>query len=164
MVKSLLTVVGICVALIGLGLLYLSYTVSSIDSGSVAVLLAQDRIPPDFLAGFEFTPWREPDAEIGPFISDERSFDGCEILRYRRGTKSHWLVHCTYYEAEYQRRDGSTVIGPAVGPQPYTTPNFCIYVPLAISGVLLFAAGLVLRSGRNRPDSHPQVLGMVRGS
>ena len=122
------------------------------------------RIAPETLAQFQFTPWCEPDAEVSPFISDERSFDNCDILRYRRGTRRHWLVHYTYYEAEYQRRDGTKVVGPAVGPRACTTPNFFIYLPLAMSGVLLFVAGLVFRSGRGRADSQPQVLGMVRDS
>jgi hypothetical protein len=159
MIRMLLVVLGICVALIGLGLLYLSYTISSIDS---AVLLSQDRIAPETLAQFHFTPWCGPQEDVRPFVSDERSFNNCEILRYRRGTRRHWLVHYTYYEAEYQRRDGSRVTGPAVGPRPYAMPNFFIYVPLTIAGVLLFVAGLVVRSGRGRAVSEPQLLGMVR--
>lgn len=162
MIRMLLVILGICVALIGLGLLYLSYTISSIDGASVAVPLSHDRVAPETLAQFQFTPWCGPQEDVRPFVSDERSFNNCEILRYRRGTRRHWLVHYTYYEAEYQLRDGSRVIGPAIGPRPYTTPNFFIYVPLTIAGVLLFVAGLAVRSGRGRAVSEPQLLGMVR--
>jgi hypothetical protein len=159
MTRKLLTTFGICVALIGLGLLYLSCTVSSIDGASVAVLLAQDRMAPETLAQFHFTPWRAPTGEIQPFISEERSFDNCKILRYRCGTRSHWLVHYTYYEAEYERRDYSKVVGPAVGPRSYTTPNFLTFVPLTLAGVLMFAAGLILQASRGGSVSEPLVLG-----
>jgi len=164
MTTKLLTTLGICVALVGLGLLYLSCTISSIDGASAAVLLAQDRMAPETLAAFRFTPWRAPTGEIQPFISEERSFNSCKILRYRCGSRSHWLVHYTYYEAQYQRLDGSKVIGPAVGPQPYTTPNFLTFIPLTLAGVLMFAAGLILRANRGGAALEPQVLGMIRES
>ena len=161
MLRMLLTTLGICVALVGLGLLYLSCTVSSIDGASTAVLLAQDRMAPEALAAFQFGPWQVPDKEIQPFVSEERSFDNCEILRYRCGTRSHGLVHYTYYEAEYRRPDRTQVTGPAVGPQPYTAPNFFTFIPLTLAGVLIFAAGVVIRAGRTTAVSQPQVLGMI---
>jgi len=161
-IPRLLMAAGIGIAVIGLGLLCWSCAISSADNASPAVLAAQDRIAPEMLAQFRFTPWQAPESDVQPFISAERRFDKRKIVRYRRGTRYHWLVHYTYYEAEYERPDGARVVGPAVGPQAYTTPNFLIHVPLALAGALLFVGGLLGRIGRAWPASEPQVLGMIR--
>jgi len=84
-------------------------------------------------------------SSIRPFLSERRSFENCRILRYRRGTWPHWLVRRTYYEAEYQRSDGTRVVGPVVGPRPYVAPNFLTHVPLITAGVVLFVAGVFWR-------------------
>ncbi|UCD52600.1 MAG: hypothetical protein JSW27_08175 [Phycisphaerales bacterium] len=104
---------------------------------------------------------RPPEPDIQPFVTDYESFDTYEMLRYRCGTRYHWLVRYNYYEAQYRRPDGSEVVGPAVGPQPYTAANFFTHVPLALAGVLLFAASFITRPGCCWGALEPQVLGMV---
>lgn len=118
--------------------------VGRIDTNSVTVLLSQNRMDQEMLSEFDYTPWQEPTTEIRPFHFWDKSFADCKIIRYRRGSSPYLLMWRTYYEAEYQRPDGTIVNGPAFGPLPYTAPNLHIFASVILTGVVILAVGIVL--------------------
>ena len=153
-VKTILITLGAVLTPIGIGLFWFSYKISAIDTYSVTVVLSEDRMGHETLAEFRFTSWREPSASIRPFVHGPKSFEGCEILRYRRGSKLNGLFRYAHYEAEYRMPDGSLVVGPAFGPRPYTAPNLLVFVPLIGGGLAMLVAGIALKS-KKLPELEP---------
>jgi hypothetical protein len=149
-VRTILITLGVILALVGFGLFVWSLKISAIDNGSVTVLLSRDRIGPELMSRLRYTSWQEPSSGIRPFVQSPKSFEGCEILRYRKGTRSRWLMRFTYYEAEYRMPDGSLVIGPAFGPLPYTMPNLFVLGPLIVGGLIMLVAGIAARPRKMR--------------
>ena len=131
--KIILITLGTCLIIGGFGLLLLSYPASAVGTSSFTFLLAVDEIDPEELSQFRYTQWRKPSKGIRPFIFSPKSFEDCKILRYCRGSRPHWYVWVTYYEAEYMMPDGIKVIGQAFGPLPYVAPNLFFDYPHDIS-------------------------------
>ncbi|MBL7185628.1 MAG: hypothetical protein ISS70_04830 [Phycisphaerae bacterium] len=146
--KIILITLGILFIPIGIGLFALSLLPSAMYSGLMELRLSYDDVSAEKLAKFRYTSWREPSQNIRPFVQGPKSFEGCKILRYRRGTRLRWLGWLTYYEAEYLMPDGSLVIGPAFGPRPYAAPNIFVLGPLIVAGLIMFVAGIALISDK----------------
>jgi hypothetical protein len=145
-IKGILITVGVIFIIAGVGLLGLVYRISEVDTHSVTVVLSEDRMGQEALAKFRFTSWQEPSGNIRPFVHGPKSFEGCRILWYRRGSRTNELFEYTHYEAQYRMPDGSQVIGPAFGPRPYTAPNLFLLGSLIVAGVIPLVVGIALRS------------------
>jgi hypothetical protein len=141
-VKPWLIAASVLIMVFSLRHFYLFYVAATIDAGSVTSLIAQGRLDQETLSDFTFSEWRAPTEKIGPFTFNNRSYEGCEIVRYRRGSKPHWLVGHVYYEAEYLRPDGKKEIGPVFGPLPYTAPNLSVSISAAAIGLALLTISL----------------------
>lgn len=146
--KTILITVGVLLVIAGVGLLGLIYKISKVDTYSVTVVLSEDRMSQEALSKLQYTSWLEPSRSIRPFVHGPKSFEGCRILRYRRGSRPNELFEYTYYEAQYLMPDGSMVIGPAFGPRPYTAPNLFLLGSLIVAGVIPLVVGIALRSGK----------------
>jgi hypothetical protein len=142
----MLILISVLVILFGLWQLVFSTIAGMVDTGSVTILLSGDGIDQEILSNFKYTSWRAPSRYIRPFVFRNKSFEGCEIVRYRRGFWPHWLVWRTYYEAEYLLPDGSKVIGPAFGPIPYSAPNLLVSIPTILVGIILLITGIKKKS------------------
>lgn len=142
MKQTQLIVISCLVILFGIGHLVLSSIGGMVDTGSVKLLLSEDRIGPEMLSNFAYTSWHAPSEKIRPFAYRNKSFEDCEIVRYRRGFWPHWMMWRTYYEAEYLLPDGNKVIGPAFGPLPYSAPNLLVSIPTILVGVIILIIGI----------------------
>jgi hypothetical protein len=157
--RIILITLGALLILIGVWLSGLSLFASVMHDGLVRILVSRDGIGPEKLAKFRYTSWREPSQNIRPFVQGPKSFEGCKILRYRRGTRFGLLCRLTYHEAEYLMPDGRVVVGPAFGPRHYVAPNLFALGPLIIGGVIMVIVGIALRTDKlTEPESasgHP---------
>jgi len=140
--KIILIPISVLTILFGIGHLLFSSIVGVIDTISVTTLLSEDRIGPETLSNFKYTSWCTPSARIRPFAYGNKSFEGCEIVRYRRGFWPRWFIWRTYYEAEYLLPGGSKVIGPAFGPLPYSAPNLLVSIPAIVAGIIMLIIGI----------------------
>ncbi len=138
-------ILGALLILAGVGACLLQHVISIIDTGSVGVLIARGDFDVETLHTFRFTPWREPTAEIQPFPSRRESLEKGRIIRYRQGTRmDHPLFRQTYYEAEYLMPDGKMIIGPALGPVAFTSPNYAVSIPVILGGAIMLVLAMRL--------------------
>jgi hypothetical protein len=144
--KTILILLSLLLIIFGILHLTFSCIVGKVDTGSVTMVLSADSMDPEILAKFEYTPWMTPSAKIRPFVYGKKSFADCKIIRYRRGSRPHWFIWRTYYEAEYLLPAGSKVIGPAFGPLPYSAPNLLVSVPVLSAGIILLIIGLKMKA------------------
>ena len=144
MIRIVGLIVGVFLIVGGIAAWLLLHTISGIDTGSVAILVARGEIGPEQLSKLRFGPWREPRPEIQPFPSRPEAFERGKIIRYRQGSRKVKLLVQTYYEAEYLMPDGRTIVGPALGPMAYTTPNSQVLLSAIVSGAIMLIVSFAL--------------------
>jgi len=151
-----LTIVGLFLIVGGVDAWLLLHAICVVDSNPTARVMRGD-LDAEQLRSLQLTPWREPSAEIRPFVSWLESFEKGKIIRCRQASwTDHLLIRQTYYEAEYLMPDGKTIIGPALGPMPYAAPNSrVLFAVIAIAIAVLVLAvvrGRKTHASEGRPN------------